>query len=119
MDYIEIRLDTSESWNHWRRRWQKRRARVYSPCARTPENIQAAVSQKLSQTYSRQRRVRRPASRFVRPAPLVAQAQPNEMEDLMDEDAGEFFGVGGQISIERDASFPDERAGMNRTPAIG
>src|ERR1019366_1695827 len=50
--------------------------------------------------------------RFVRPAARVAQPQPREMEDFMDEDAGELLGVGGEFRVECDASFADKRAGV-------
>src|SRR5580658_8297671 len=57
--------------------------------------------------------------RFVRPAARVAQPQPNEMEDFMDEDAGELLRVGGEVRVECDAAFADECAGVDRTVAVG
>src|ERR1035441_9396225 len=56
--------------------------------------------------------------RFVGPAARVAQPQPHEVENLMDEDAVELLRVGGQLRVERDASFTDERAGVHTAAAV-
>src|SRR5215467_9364235 len=62
-DYSESREVTPESRNQARRPARKRAGSVNSVWWRTPEKSHAPESQKLSQTYSRQRRVRRRRSR--------------------------------------------------------
>ncbi len=56
---------------------------------------------------------------LVGPAARVAQPDPGEVEDFMDEDAGEFGGVGDEIGVEGDAPLTEEGSGVHGTAWIG
>ncbi len=140
-DYIDkARLVMLRS-NHSRRAHLARCPKVNSSCRSIPEYSHAAVSQKLSQQYSRQRLLRPSISAVPRavfrhsalppqlptnPLPQlsahhffeavphpVSQAQPDEMSYLVNQNPWKFH----PPAIERDAPLPQKRSRVNPVPA--
>ena len=141
-DYIDKVRCSRTSANQARRPRRQRAPSVNSSCRSTPEYSHAAVSQKLSQQYSRQRRVRpatssgaqrilpplRAPSQFpaspcrdfrahqllITESRRVTQPQPDEVRHLVNENPRKLRAR----AIESDPPFAQKRARMHRAAAV-